>query len=468
MDIEQINALVKNGESHQLEFKKSTGQLRAVCETVCAFLNGHGGTVLIGVTDNGKIVGQEISDSTRQEIAKEINKIEPSVQIPIDYVPLDMDKCVIVLKVSQGHYKPYAYDGRPFHRSQSTIMKMSQHSYEQLLVERGHLNYSWDELPARNYDISFLDREEILRSVRQGIEANRISEEAARESIESILERLKLLKDGNLTNAALVLFVKEVWPDYPQCHIKMARFKGTRNTGEFLDNQSFYGNAFKVLSEAGNFIRRHLLIASFFQEDRFERIDKPTLPVLAVREALINSICHRDYSDRSTSIALAIYDDRLEIWNYGSLPRGLSIDDLKKTHQSHPRNKLISEIIYSRGMIEKWGTGINKMVDICSESGVPEPEFNEYSGGLSVTFKYKESIGEPVIEKAPFNQLTRRQQDIIELLTQNGELSPKKIMEMLKEPIAERTLRRELEILKNLVIVETKGYGRATVWFLSK
>lgn len=102
--------------------------------------------------------------------------------------------------------------------------------------------------------------------------------------------------------------------------LKMGRFIGTSITGDFIDNQQVYGNIFKILSEADYFMRRHLPIASFFQTNQFERMDKPSLPVLAVREAMINAVCHRDYSICSASMSLAIFDDRLEIWNNRNLP----------------------------------------------------------------------------------------------------------------------------------------------------
>ena len=136
MNIEQLKSIIKQGESHTLEFKKSTTQLKAAFETLCGFLNEHGGTVLIGVSDKGEIVGQNVTDNTRKEIAREINKIEPPVHIDVTYVPLDNDKSVIVLEARAEPYSPYVFDARPFHRNQSTTSRMPQHQYEQLLVKR--------------------------------------------------------------------------------------------------------------------------------------------------------------------------------------------------------------------------------------------------------------------------------------------------------------------------------------------
>ena len=109
MDIDQIIALIQQGESQHLEFKKSTTQLKPGFETVCAFLNGEGGTVLIGVTNNGQVLGQDVSDNTRQEIAREISKIEPPVQPIISYVPTGTGKFVIAIEARAGRHAPYVY-----------------------------------------------------------------------------------------------------------------------------------------------------------------------------------------------------------------------------------------------------------------------------------------------------------------------------------------------------------------------
>jgi ATP-dependent DNA helicase RecG len=220
MNLAKIKKIVMQGESDSVEFKKTTGQLRSAFETVCAFLNGEGGIVLIGVGDKGKIIGQEISDRTRQEIANTISELEPPAQsqININYVKLDKEKHIIAIKVNAGNHIPYAFEGRAFQRIQSTTSRMPQHMYEQLIIKRGQLNHSWETLPAnRGFDILSLDHEEIRRTVDQGIRFNRIPPEAANEDIESLLTRLKLLQDGQLNNAAIVLFGKELFPDYAQC-----------------------------------------------------------------------------------------------------------------------------------------------------------------------------------------------------------------------------------------------------------
>lgn len=469
MDIEHLQSLIKHQESETLEFKKSTAQLKPALETVCGFLNAKGGVVLLGVADNGNIIGQDITDKTKQEIAREIDKIEPHANIQVEYVPCPNEKTVILLKAPKGSHIPYTYDGRAFKRIQSTTSQMSQQQYKQLLTQGGQFNCSWDEMPAATFDLSSLNQEEIQQTIKQGIQADRIPPEALNDDIPHMLKRLKLMKDDTLTNAALILFAKnDHLRDYPQCHLKMARFRGIDKTGDFIDNQSVDGNAFFLLAEATMFMKRHLPIASTYQQDKFERIDEPTLPVLAVREALINAICHRDYSNRSSSIALAIYDDRLEIWSYGLLPHELTVEDLKKSHTSHPRNQLIADIFFKRKLVEKWGTGTTKMIDLCEERQLPPPEFTEYSGGVSVTFKFKEPIRTITKTTVLYENLTPRQKQIIDILTKYGILRSRDILTKLGEPIPERTLRFDLGKLRKLNIVDKQGQSNTTRWFINK
>lgn len=465
-NIEQLRALVAQGESHNLEFKASTANLKGAFETLCGFLNAHGGTVLIGVNDKGKIIGQHVSDQTRQDIAKEVSNIEPPAEISITYLPAGDDKYVIVLHTENQDYSPYAFDARPFMRNQSTTSKMPQHQYEQLLVKRNHINYAWDDALASGYGIDDLDHEEILRTVKEGVNQNRIVVEVLNYDIPHILSELKLLRDGQLTNAAVVLYAKEIHGNYSNCLIKMARFRGIDKTGDFIDNQRFEGNAFRLMVAANDFVLRHLPIASFFDPGKMQRIDQPAVPALALREALANAIVHRDYTNRSASIALAIFDDRLEIWNSGKLPAQLKIDDLRKTHHSYPRNEKIATVFYERGWVEGWGTGTVRMIRYCQKNGTPEPEFQENSGGLAVTFRFKEPMGRRVTG-APANVygLTPRQQEILDILALGDKMTVNDILAKLVAPPASRTLREDLNHLKSVGLVDLEGKAKLSKWF---
>lgn len=467
MDLNALQKIIQEGESQCIEFKKSTSQLKAAAETVCAFLNSKGGIVLIGVDGKGQLIGLNVSDNTHQEIARELKKIEPKPQVEVHYVNIGGDKKIIAMEVSSGHHVPYAYDGRPFDRNQSTTERMTQHHYEQLIVKRGQLNHSWETQAAYNCDINSLDHEEIRQTIREGIVQNRIASKVLDYSIEDILTKLELIQHGSLINASMVLFAKNRSPDYSQSMIRLARFRGIDKLGDFIDNQQAYGNAFQLISAALDFTNRHLPIASYFEPGRWQRRDQPAVPNLALREALINAISHRDYTNNS-SIGLAIYDDRLEIWNSGELPSKLTLEDLKKQHNSYPRNKIIATVFYQRGWVESWGTGTLRMAGFCKDNGTPEPEFEEYSGGFSIVFKFKEPMhtGTKKDHEYLFDQLTPRQKEIIYILKNVDTMTASEIMKQLQDPPAKRTLRDDLSILKNCGIIDFSGRAKTAIWFL--
>lgn len=466
MDIQAIKPLLKEGESEVIEFKTSTTQLKRAFETICAFLNGKGGTVLIGINDKGKIVGQDITENTRQEIARELGKLEPTISLDITYLPLETGKFVISLKTEQNIHAPYVYNGRAFQRNQSTTIRMSQHRYEQLLVVRGQLDYSWEEIVTHEYSIDDLDHEEIYKTVSDGIRKNRIPASTQREGITQILERLNLIEKGNLKRAALVLYARQESMKFMQCMMKMARFKGINKLGDFIDNQQIQGNAFSLFSEADAFLRRHIPVSSFFKPDQYKRIDKPALPVMAVREALVNAICHRNYADRHTDIALAIYDDRLELWNSGSLLNNLTIENLKEKHESVLRNKLIANTFYIRGWIEKWGIGTNKIIDLCKENDIPEPYFEKRSGGISVTFKFQDPIGTMRKKKPIYSLLSMRQKEILSVIKNYRIATIQQIIQGLKNPPSQRMIQRDLHFLREEGLIDLKGTSKKATWVL--
>lgn len=194
---------------------------------------------------------------------------------------------------------------------------------------------------------------------------------------------------------------------------------------------------------------------------------------MAVREALINAICHRDYADRATDISLAIFDDRLEIWNSGALPARITLQDLRRKHDSVPRNKLIANAFYVRGLIEKWGSGTNKMIDLCKEDGIPEPEFAERTGGLVVTFKFKNPIGttsEKNDNLAFYEELNTRQKMMLEYIGKVKKASTQQIFDYLTLKtdaiVARKTIVRDLNYLKSLGLVDSQGQTRKLVWII--
>lgn len=305
MTYQDIEALTIKKEGNSLEFKESTGQLDRSMETLCAFLNGEGGTILYGVKDDGKIIGQTVSDSTKRSIAEAVNRIEPFVDLEITYVAIPgTEKYVIVIFVEEQRFmRPFTYKGRAYQRIESTTTVMPQERYNHLLMERGG-KYGWEAMINPDLKIADLDENAILGAVREGIRNGRLPETTIREEIPVILKKFRLLNDGKLNNAAAVLFGKELY-DYPQCLLRMARFKGTTKE-EFIDNQRAEGNIYELLDAAMAFFFKHLSLSG--KINGLYREEELSIPYKALRESCINSFCHRSYHHPGSSVSIAIYD----------------------------------------------------------------------------------------------------------------------------------------------------------------
>jgi ATP-dependent DNA helicase RecG len=250
---------------------------------------------------------------------------------------------------------------------------------------------------------------------------------------------------------------------YPQCLLRVARFRGNDRT-EFLDNRQFHDNAFALLQRAERYLRESLPVAGRIAPGLFERVDDPLYPPVALREALANAFCHRDYAIGGGSVAVAIYDDRLEVTSSGTLHFGLTAEALFAPHESLPWNPLMARVFFRRGVIESWGRGTTKMVELTRQAGLPLPEIEDAGG--CVTVRFRPSRYEPPWRVA--RDLTERQRQILALLdASQGGLPLREIRAGLDAVPAEWEIKVDLALLKQLELVETWGRGRGAHWRLA-
>jgi ATP-dependent DNA helicase RecG len=389
----QLTALVKEGEGPALEFKRSTGELKEGMQTLCAFLNGDGGRLLFGVRPDGTIEGQIVSDQTLRDIAQAADRFEPAIHVAIHRIKVKAGREVVLTAVEGGtDLRPFAYEGRAYERVGSTTRRMPQARYERLLVERGHAKRRWENLPAEGLALKDLDRKEILRTRELAIQQNRISPDTRRDSGE-VLDRLGLRANKIFTQAAQVLYGKRFLPDYPQCLLKMGRFRGTEITGEIVDNRQEQMNAFGVVREGMAFLERTMPLGARFPEGKIFREDRFPVPLDALREILLNAVMHRDYSHHSGYVAIVVFDDRIEIRSYGRLPTGITVDQLSGRHDSKPTNPLIAGAFHRTGAVEVWGRGTNRVIALCRKHGAAPPMFEERQGFLVVSFRAPLVVG---------------------------------------------------------------------------
>jgi ATP-dependent DNA helicase RecG len=381
-----ITRLISKGESATLELKRSTGELREAMQALCAFANGKGGRVIMGVKPNGELVGQQVSEQTFHEIAAQRDRFEPPIEFEVENVVVAPGRSALVLTVAGARDSvPFTFDGRAFERVGNTTRKMGQERYEALLLERAHSRRRWENQQADEVTLKDVDRDEVFRIVAIIRSMGRLSGPIGK-SLPEVLDRLGLRKGGKLLRAAVVLFGKTFLPDYPQCELRMARFRGVDKT-EFLDQRQLRAPAFKLLEEAEIFCQRHFPLPGKIVPSQMRRIEKPLIPPDAMCEIFVNALIHRDDSIAGGAVSLAIFDDRVEVWSAGKYPNGITPESLTRAHLSVQRNPIIAEVFYRTGLIEKWGRGTNRVAEMCTAAGIAPPEFEEVTGAAVVTFR---------------------------------------------------------------------------------
>lgn len=460
---DEIAQLAQQGESKTLEFKSTVDHQR-IAENVCAFLNAVGGQLLVGVDDSGNAVGIDKLDEEAEKLDRFLrDSLSPAAAWAITEYEFD-GKAILLIDVPSGPSKPYVCKGKILFRRGSANEPATADEVHQLIADRSKLDESWERQPAINHSIEDLDEGEILRFVHDAIDAGRLEARFSHlPGVDKVLQRLGLVVDGQPIQAAVVAFGSNLLPWYPQCSLRLARFVGT-SKDEFFDQDRLTGHAFELYVKADKFIRQHTPIAGTFTDDSMLRHDKPLYPVLAVREALINAICHRDYSIAGGAVSVAIFDDRMEIVSTGTLPEGLSLDAIKGGHYSRPRNPLMADVFYRRGLIDLWGRGVHKVIRLCLDTGGKEPEFVERAGEFVVRFFAPDFASSDL---AKFD-LSGRQMKIMSCLSSGAKRMFNEVKDEVDPAVADSTLRNDLVTLRELGLVESGGFGRGAYWRLAK
>lgn len=426
--------------------------------------------VSFGVTPSGVLAGQEVSDRTLEQLSAELSRIEPSVIPLIDRVNLPNGRSVVSVAVQRGQLQPYEYRGVAYKRVGNTTVEMGKHEKDLMLLERMHGTSRWENRTAEGYGVEDLDQDEILKTVKEVVRRGRLEDFGTTDPNEILLRLGLLSREGHLLRAAVVLFGlrDRLLPDYPQCRLRMARFRGI-DRDEFLDSKDLYGNTFRLIQAAQTFLVENLPVAGRVQPGIFERADVPIYPPEALREALANAFCHRDYAIGGGSVGVAIYDDRVDVTSSGGLHFGLTAEDLLEPHESLPWNPLMARVFYLRGLVEQWGRGIQKIMRLMELAGLPDPDIEV--GGGAVTVRFRPS-GYVAPTRVP-HDLTERQRAILSVLAEGSRMLPSEVHGLLPDAFRSESQDREarrtreaLVELRSMGLVGQEGYGRGSRWFL--
>lgn len=395
LTIKDIEALVAKDESRTLEVKKSTGELDAGMRSGCAFLNTDGGWVLFGVSPNLKIIGQDVTDPTRREIAAALRKFAPAIDLYAQYIDLEDGsgkKVVAIWFPPEGKYGvPFTYDGRPFYKVENTTSIMPREMFDFKVRFMAPEEESWERMVDSKFTVKDISGKTLDDVIAGGIAKGRIPSDVRKlRKIADKLDYFKLRDDaGNISNAAIVLFGKDPNRHFYQCRVKLARFEGTV-MDRFRDEKTCYGNLFEQFDEIIDFCRKHMFMSGTMDEPG--SVITLSVPLKALREVVLNQLVHQFWWAGGQVCTVAIFDDRVEFMNPGTFPGGSQAEDFLKRPQSKPLNKDIADVFYKSGEMEAWGRGIVNIVGECKKAGMPKPEFEIHPDFVCVTIRFKESL----------------------------------------------------------------------------
>ena len=369
--VEKLGAILSEGESYTVEFKESAD--KSLPSEVCAFANASGGRVFIGVDDRGRIVGTDVSNAARSRIQDSLNKIEPRLKVDIETI-----ENIIVLTVPEGKRKPYSCPAGFYLRSGPNSQKLERNSIIEFFQTEERIRY--DEIVREDLPITERFNE---AAYRRYIKMAKISD---------VLERKAILKNLNcaglsggklcFTNAG-ALFFRTNDEDVLLRHagVVCALYKGG-DKANILDAKELNGDIVSNVDDAMIFLKKHLRVSYKIQGLQRENILE--LPEDALREAVVNAVCHRDYFEKGARVMIEIYCDRVDIVSPGGVCKGITRENFGTI--SITRNSVLASMLYRIGYIEQMGTGIMRMKKAAKEANVAEPEF-ELSGFFKTTFK---------------------------------------------------------------------------------
>lgn len=459
-------------ESQNIEYKESWRD--EYLKWICGFANAQGGRIYIGVNDDKKVAGLSDAKKLMEDIP---NKIVNYLGVVEDVNLLtDKGKEYIEIVVSPSNM-PIAYKGTYHYRSGSTKQELKGLALQQFIMEK--MGHSWDDIPVYGATIDDIDRSAIDYFLKCSVKAGRMAEDGVNASTEDVLRNLGLLtKEGELKNAAILLFGKHVGQFFPSAIFKIGRFH--TDESDLIVQDMFEGNIIQMASRVADTLRSKYLLSPIHYEG-LQRVEELEIPEKALRELIYNSLAHKDYT--GPAIQMRVYDHSIELWNYGMLPKELPPADLMKKHSSFPRNHNIANVFYKAGFVETWGRGFKKIKEEFERVNLPLPTIEENCGGVMVTIQRK-TMDEVIAERsgndgefASVNvgnmsetnvgntsaaELSNRQRFIISAIKADPSITGKAMSETLS--VTQRTVERDLAILQKAGIIRHEGKVNAGIW----
>lgn len=462
-----------SGESVNVEYKVAVPKDSAkYMKTVVAYANGRGGKIIFGVDDKTlEVVGMD-TDSIFQTIDAITNAIsdncEPTILPDITLQTVE-DKTVIVVEIFPGKMRPYYIKSKgmvsgTYVRSAGTTRPVADYMLKELILEGQNRYYDCEiceGLTITPEDIERLCAEMKATAIRNTLtEGEKLK---VKDVTQNVLISWGVLaeKDGAIvpTNAYALLTGQARFQPVIQCAV----FKG-KDRAYFVDRREFEGSIQDQMEAAFQYvlekINRGMRIQGMYRQDMYE------LPVDSVREMIANSVAHRSYLEPG-NIQVALFDDHLEVTSPGMLLNGVSIKKMKEGY-SKPRNRAIASAFSYMKIIEKWGSGIPRILRECSEYGLPEPEFIDFDGDFRVNMyrqlPEKDWSHTDDTKHDTNDTISENDTKILNLIRENPSITQAELREKLQVSIV--TVKRLMADLQKRGLIERQGSSRKGKWII--
>jgi ATP-dependent DNA helicase RecG len=452
---EEIDFILQEGEGYRIEFKESIGHIE---REMVAFANSSGGKIFVGITDDHKVKGIELTERLKSQLQNITRNCDPPVKIilkTIDY----RNKKILLVDVFEGENKPYSCSEGFYMRTGPTTEKMKRDEIINFFQGEGKIRF--DKLIDRKFDFyRDFDREKLQDFLsRAGIKTDL---DTANVLINlGIAER----QEGKiyLNNGGILFFARGVKKLFDFAYITCARFKG--NDRSFvIDRADIYGSPIAQVEESMKFVKRNIRLGyKFTGEPAREEI--PEYPLEAIREAVINAVMHRDYFFTGSNIYLYIYSNRIEVISPGGLFK-LKYEELGT--KASRRNELVADLFFRIGLGEKMGSGIGRMNRWMLEKGLEKPRIDVSENFFEIDFYGK---GESPIEYKEINyrayNLNERQTKALKYLEGKGRLTIKEYQKFC-QGVNRKTLIRDLSSLMEKGLIKREGEKRGVKYLLCR
>ncbi len=450
-------------EDSQTEFKSSFSD--AVIESLVAFANTKGGKVLIGVDDKGvPVKGFSVGNESVQKWVNEIkNKTQPSIIPDVELINFNGTD-VGELSIKEFPIKPVSFKGRYYKRVKNSNHQLSIHEISELHLKA--INSSWDSYLSPKYKLSDIS----LDKVQEFIDiCNRDRAVIIEDAPVNALTKLELIDpNGGISNACFLLFSRrEVFA----ATIELGRFSTPISIKDGLTVRS---DLFTEVEEVLNFIRKHIN-KEYIITGNPQREERWQYPMQSLREIVINMVVHRNYMNPDASL-IKIYNERIEFWNPGTLPDGISIDQLiNGNYVSRIRNVKIASTFKEAQLIERYGSGIKRIQQGFIVYGLKPPFFEEFQGGFRVTVysgeesfdserlgkRLGEKLGEKLGERLG-EKLTKIHLSIIQAMRKNNKISQNELAKTIG--ISNTAIQNNTRYLQEKGFIKRMGPARGGHW----